>query len=1447
MPNPGDLPAAALDALLCALDPATLRSVGATCRGLRARCLAVAPGLHLSLHAHQRDALAWMRAREAPRAPLAAPLWRALRCADGTTTVWAHELTGQLSTQPPPRPTDARGGLLCDEPGLGKTVTVIALLLATRGVRASAPMRAATQRDDDGAAWYAAAPGDEDAEEAAEEAPNTADDVVMFTPPPSRTLNGLGGASPSPSPAGGSGRARRASAESLTRLGHFAGLMSARAQEAGRTPDPRAPTALAVDDAASRVYLSATTLVCCPAVLLAHWLAQLAPAAQAGRLRVAVADAAGAGNGGFGADLADWVPNLEAVAPAELASRWDVLLCPLHRLSQSHGAGGGALLRVRWLRLVLDEGHALGASLGLTSRLTVAKALRAERRWVVTGTPTPAALRSGQLAHLRPLLAFIRESAWGLAPEKTWAAAVQRPLEADDSSDMARRAAASRLAAVLRRVVARTRKADIALRPAVRVETLLRFNAAHAAHYNDLAAHVRRALLLADWGDPCHEQSLLHARNAALGRAAAENLREAACVAGRAAYLLAPGEAERSLSALVEALRHRGRAGDGLDARLARCETALRAGRGVCDACGRSAPVPLVTPCGHVLCCDCVANGTATAHHAREDTAMMDTAEPDPASGAATSLGFEAAPTGCAACGEAYRMQAVYARADNPSPRQAVPQDLIEMQPGFEHSGWTVDWDAESQGHSSKVAYLLRRLREVGAAPTPPEEVPAAAAAAALAAGLWPWPQPDAAAVAARASRAQRAAAAAAAAAAPPGSVPPPPPAPPPARVPPVFAAVSSSSGDGGRIPKAIVYSSFHTHLHVIDLALTGAGVPFSTLRRLGFTRRDKDAALAAFRLDPLTRVLLLDRAGAEGLDLSFASHVFLCEPLADAALEAQVISRAHRMGQTGTVRAEILAMAGTAEATLLEARRGGAQGGTAAEALSRRAILTALRLAPVPAVADGDDVAKVADEADCVIVSTRRSAVEAPAAKAQQPPYYTRAPAESDGGAEPADADQEHNAAAGGDKGGSGADDAEDEAAMDAAAGGEDAPSADDDEAAKEDPAGGGGGGGDPDDSDDDGGPFDAAAAWTLRLRGPQLPASGAALALPKGGATSLRELRRRAARAAGLDAASLRMRAGFPPRPLDADAAGDSTVAQAGLTDRDVLSVEGTPAVASPGLPSPAAAAPMAASALAPPAVASGAKPARKRAAGGSRKFPGKARRVGLAGAPPPGGAAASPGAAGLPQSAAALEAEALAEAGPMAAAALAAGFEADSSWLLGDGGGPEAGLGAALLGASHGGGGRHDAVTSSLRRAMSAAVSQRAADAEGAARCAAAAAGAVRFDPMDDGRLTVTFSAPSARGASAVSRQDCVPDLPRLILPFVLRLVLGDASDAACRANLQPQNMAVASPRMFWAVVRHGGVGPGRPFAEALASLVPGVDWEAVTRRDRQRPERYRPGAN
>ena len=45
------------------------------------------------------------------------------------------------------------------------------------------------------------------------------------------------------------------------------------------------------------------------------------------------------------------------------------------------------LLQVHWQRIILDEGHMLGASLAVTNKLQMACALRAECRWIMTGAP----------------------------------------------------------------------------------------------------------------------------------------------------------------------------------------------------------------------------------------------------------------------------------------------------------------------------------------------------------------------------------------------------------------------------------------------------------------------------------------------------------------------------------------------------------------------------------------------------------------------------------------------------------------------------------------------------------------------------------------------------------------------------------------------------------------------------------------------------------------------------------------------------------------------------------------------------------------------------------------------------------------------------------------------------------------------------------------------------
>ena len=53
--------------------------------------------------------------------------------------------------------------------------------------------------------------------------------------------------------------------------------------------------------------------------------------------------------------------------------------------------------------------------------------------------------------------------------------------------------------------------------------------------------------------------------------------------------------------------------------------------------------------------------------------------------------------------------------------------------------------------------------------------------------------------------------------------------------------------------------------------------------------------------------ILLLEEDGSTGLDLSFATHIFLLDRVKDPSLEKQIISRAWRMGATGPVTVELL------------------------------------------------------------------------------------------------------------------------------------------------------------------------------------------------------------------------------------------------------------------------------------------------------------------------------------------------------------------------------------------------------------------------------------------------------------------------------------------------------------------------------------------------------------
>jgi E3 ubiquitin-protein ligase SHPRH len=74
------------------------------------------------------------------------------------------------------------------------------------------------------------------------------------------------------------------------------------------------------------------------------------------------------------------------------------------------------------------------------------------------------------------------------------------------------------------------------------------------------------------------------------------------------------------------------------------------------------------------------------------------------------------------------------------------------------------------------------------------------------------------------------------------------------------------------------------------------------------------------FKNDPDIECFLLDaKANSSGLNLVNATHVFLCEPLINTALELQAIARVHRIGQYRPTTIWMYLVDGTVEKSIYE------------------------------------------------------------------------------------------------------------------------------------------------------------------------------------------------------------------------------------------------------------------------------------------------------------------------------------------------------------------------------------------------------------------------------------------------------------------------------------------------------------------------------------------------
>ncbi|KAG6421810.1 hypothetical protein SASPL_118367 [Salvia splendens] len=399
-----------------------------------------------------------------------------------------------------------------------------------------------------------------------------------------------------------------------------------------------------------RFYLSSATLIVVPSNLVEHWKTQIERHVRPGQLRVYV-----------------WGDQKKKPSVHNLAWDYDVVITTFNRLSAEWSPRKrSVLMQVHWLRVMLDEGHTLGSSLNLTNKFQMAISLTATNRWLLTGTPTPNT-PSSQLSYLQPLLRFLKEEPYG-KNQRSWEAGIIMPFEAEMEDGR------SRLLQLLKRCMISARKKDLkAIPPCIRKVTFVDFSDEHAKSYNELVETVRRNILMADWNDSSHVESLLNPKQWKFRAATIKNVRLSCSVAGHVRVSDAGQDIQETMDVLVE---------NGLDLmsqEYGLIKYYLLYG-GNCVRCKEWCRLPVITPCRHLLCLDCVALDSERC----------------------TFPG----------CGYSYEMQTPeeLARPENPDPKWPVPKDLIELQPSYKQDDWNPDWQSTS---SSKVTYLVHQLKQL--------------------------------------------------------------------------------------------------------------------------------------------------------------------------------------------------------------------------------------------------------------------------------------------------------------------------------------------------------------------------------------------------------------------------------------------------------------------------------------------------------------------------------------------------------------------------------------------------------------------------------------------------------------------------------------------------------------------------------------------------------------